>query len=129
MAFVGDRERENAAAVLQRQYLHGRLSLDELAHRVELALHARDSRDLRAALRGLPSPLFDGDELRRLARTARRGAVLALLWSAWLLATVVLLATFAVTAVVHGVSTGDAVGFPGAWILATALVVRASRRA
>jgi hypothetical protein len=129
VTLVGDRERESAAAALRRQYLHGRLSLDQLAQRVEFALHARDTDELRAALRGLPPLWRDGAEIRRLGSVARRAVILALLWSVWLLVSIVLLVSFSLTALVHGVSTGDAIGFAGAWVVATALAVRASRRA
>jgi hypothetical protein len=128
VALVSDRERESVAALLRRQYLYGRLSHDQLAQRVELALRARDSRDLRAALCELPPVWRDKEEIRRVGRMARRGAILALLWSGWLLASVVLLTIFAVTALWHGVSTGGALVVAGTWVVATALVVRAARR-
>jgi hypothetical protein len=129
MTLVGTGEREAAAAQLRRHYLAGRLSLDELDRRLQAALAARSDRDLRDALQELPPSWRDAGEIRRIGRLALRLAVRASLAAIWLLLSFVLLVAFTLTAVVHGVTAGDAVGFPLAWLLATALVWRAARRA
>ena len=54
MALIGDRDRDHAAARLKQHYLRGRLSLEELTERLEVALTARRDRDVRVALSGLP---------------------------------------------------------------------------
>ena len=129
MALVSGRDREAAAAALQRHFVSGRLSADELAERVRLALEARDAGQLRRALRELPPAWRDGDELSRLARAARRRAVMAIGAILWAVASRVLLVSFAAAAVAHGATTADAVGYPLAWLVVTALAVYARRRA
>lgn len=129
VALVGTREREGAADALRRHFVSGRLSVDELADRLRLALQARDGRELRRSLTGLPPAWRDGDELRRLARAARRRAVVATVSALWLLATLVLLAAFAAGAISHGPTTADVVGYPTAWAIVTALAWHARRRA
>ena len=129
MSLVSTREREGAADALRRHFVSGRLSVDELADRVRLALQARDGRELRRSLTGLPPLWRDGDELRRLARDVKRRAVVATVSALWLLATLVLLVAFAAGAVAHGPTTADVVGYPAAWVIVTALAWRAGRRA
>jgi hypothetical protein len=129
VTLVSAREREGAAQALHRHFLSGRLTIDEFGERVRLALQARDGRELRRALSGLPPIWRDGDELRRLARTAKRSAVLATVALLWLLVTVVLLIAFAASALGDGVTTGDLVGYPLAWLLVTGLAWRVRRRA
>src|SRR2546423_1754265 len=51
---VGDHERDRATHELQRHYREGRLSVDELAQRLETALRARNGVQLRSALNELP---------------------------------------------------------------------------
>jgi hypothetical protein len=129
VSLVSAREREGAAAALRRHFVSGRLSVDELGDRVRLALEARDGRDLRRSLTGLPPAWRDGEELRRAARTAKRAAVVATVTALWLLATLVLLVAFAAAAVAHGPTTADVVGYPTAWLIVSALAWRARRRA
>jgi Domain of unknown function (DUF1707) len=129
VVLVSAREREAAAAALRRHFVSGRLSADELADRVRLALEAHDGRQLRRALRELPPTWRDGDELRRLARTARRRAVIAIVTILWAVATLVLLVAFVAGALAHGATTADAVGYPLAWLIVTALAGHARRRA
>ena len=50
MALIGDRERESAVAQLHGHYLQGRLSLEELTDRLEVALGARRDGEVRRAL-------------------------------------------------------------------------------
>ena len=54
-SLVGDPERDRAANELQRHYREGRLSVEELAERLETALHARTGLQLRSALNELPA--------------------------------------------------------------------------
>src|SRR5437763_13514467 len=54
---VGDAERRHTADTLQRHYVDGRLSAEELAERVRQATAARTRAELDAELRDLP-PLF-----------------------------------------------------------------------
>jgi uncharacterized protein DUF1707 len=126
---VSAREREAAAAALRRHFVSGRLSTDELAERVRLALEAHDVGELRRALRGLPPLWRDGDELRRVARDAKRRMVIGVVTILWAIATLVLLLSFAAGAFAHGATTAAAVGYPVAWLVVTALAVRARRRA
>jgi hypothetical protein len=129
VALVGTRERESAAEALRRHFLSGRLSLEELTERVGLALEARDGRDLRRAMRGLPPTWRDGEELRRVARHAKRRAVTAVVTGLWLFVSLILLVALASDAVGGGLSAGTAIGYLVAWLLVSALAWRARRRA
>jgi hypothetical protein len=129
VAPVSARDREGAAQALRSHFVSDRLSLEEFGDRVRLALDARDGSELRRALRGLPPVWRDGDELRRVALTVRRGVVRAGITLLWFLLTVVLLIAFAASVVAHGPSTSDEVVFPVAWLIVSALAWRAYRRA
>jgi hypothetical protein len=129
MSLVSDRERERAAAGLRRAYLSGRLSTDELAERVGIALRAREREDLRSAFVGLPPLWHDADEVRRVGRLAKRGVVLALLTIFWTLASFGLLFGFTLDVLLHGVTVFGALVYPALWLVMTALVWRAARRA
>jgi len=118
-----------AAVALQRHFVNGRLSLEEFGERVRLALQARDGRELRRAFVGLPPAWQDRDEIRRVGRLAKRGAVLALVALIWLFVSTLLLIAFTVTAIAHGVTVGDAIAFPLAWLAATLLAWIVARRA
>jgi uncharacterized protein DUF1707 len=126
---VSARDRQSAADALRRHFLSGRLSLDEFGDRVRLVLQARDGRELRRAFAGLPPVWRDGDELRRVARTAKRALVIATVSSLWLIATLVLLVAFVVGVVTHGATTSAFVGYPAAWLVVSGLAWWASRRA
>jgi uncharacterized membrane protein (DUF485 family) len=126
---VSARDRESTADLLRRHFVVGRLSLDDFADRVRVALQARDSRDLRRALSGLPPIWRDGDELRRLASAAKRSAVVLVVSILWVFATFVLLIAFAAGAVAHGPTIADVAGYSAAWVIVTALAWRARRRA
>ena len=131
MSLVGDRDRDRAAGSLGGHYLAGRLTVDELSERVELALGARTRRELGAAFAGLPwaVDLHEAAEQgRRLVRTAVRGAVLLLLTGTWFLFTVCLLVGFGVTLVVHDVSATELVAFLLVWLLPTVLLLRMWRK-
>jgi hypothetical protein len=128
MGLVSGGERESAAAQLRRHYLAGRLSLEELDGRLQVAVVARTRGDLQRALRELPPRWRDGEEIRRLGRFALRLAARATLVAFWLLLSFLLLVAFAFTALAHGVDS-DALAFPLVWLVATVLVWRAARRA
>jgi hypothetical protein len=53
---VSDAEREQALAELRDGYAQGRLTHETFAHRVEVALRARASRELRSVVADLPRP-------------------------------------------------------------------------
>ena len=129
MSLVSDTERERAASSLRRQFLHGRLSTEQFAERVELVFAARRRRDFRQAFAELPPLWLDTDELRRIARQTKRAVVRALVAAAWVFITLVLLVAFAVNAFGHGLTAHDVIGFSFAWVVATALCWRVRRRA
>jgi Domain of unknown function (DUF1707) len=129
VTLVSAREREGAADALRRHFLSGRLSVDEFAERVRLALQARDTRELRRSLGGLPPAWRDGEELRRAAATVRGALAVATISALWLLATVALLVAFISGAIAHGPTAGELVGYPVAWAIVTALAWQARRRA
>src|ERR1041385_2725154 len=117
MALVSDQERERAAMGLRRQYLSGRLSVEELAERVDIALRAREQVDLRAAFAGLPPPWRDGDEMRQVGRRAKRAAVLALLTIVWTLGSFGLLFGFTLSVLLHGLTLFGALVYPMLWLV------------
>ena len=87
MALPAEHDRNRAAATLRRHYLLGRLSVEELSDRLDLAFAARSQRELRQAFRGLPSP-WSRSELepvientRYAARRTLQFTVLAGFWS------------------------------------------------
>jgi hypothetical protein len=129
MALVSARDRDGATDVLRRHFVDGRLSLEEFGDRVRLALQARDSRDLRRALTGLPPIWRDRGELRRFASAAKRRAVLLIVSILWLFATVVLLVAFAASAITRGPTSAVVVGYSTAWVVVSALAWVARRRA
>jgi hypothetical protein len=129
VALVSTRDREGAAEALRRHFVNGRLELDEFSDRLRLALQARTGWQLRRALWGLPPVWRDGDELRRIAREAKRRVVMAIVAALWIVASLVLLLSFAVSAVADGPTTTDAVGYSVAWLVVTAVAWQARRRA
>jgi hypothetical protein len=129
MPVVSDGERERAAAALRQQFVHGRLSTEELAERVELALRARNRRDFQRAFRGLPPVWLDGDELRRLGREAKRTVVRLFVAAAWALVTLVLLIALAADAVRDDMTLHNATTIAVVWVGATALAWHFRRRA
>lgn len=129
MSLVSAHDRESAADALRRHFVVGRLSLDDFTQRVRLALQARDSRELRRSLSGLPPVWRDGDELRRLASVAKRRAVRLVVSILWLVASFVLLIAFGGGVIAHGLTTADVVGYGIAWVIVSALAWRVRRRA
>lgn len=129
---VGDRERERAALTLQRHYREGRLTVDELAERVQSVLSARYRHELRRALRSLPPRWADPEAivremLRPAARAARQAALVLATVVIWLLGSLLLLA-FAGWLVSHGPGLAGLVAFPLAWVTLTWLLWVGSHR-
>jgi hypothetical protein len=106
MALIGDRERERAAAFLRHCYVQGRISVDELAERLEVALSARRDSEMRMALADLPGTWRGqaaiGQGLETLSQSVRRVAFLVLVWSLWWAASLVLLIGFVASVVATG---------------------------
>jgi Domain of unknown function (DUF1707) len=127
MALIGDRERERAAARLKQHYLGGRLSLEELTERLEVALTARRERDVRIALGGLPAAgLRSG--LDEAWRAARRTAFVIAVWSLWWAASLVLLIGYVASVVAQGLSVTIAAVFAALWLLSTLAARRVTHR-
>jgi Domain of unknown function (DUF1707) len=125
VTLVGDADRERALALLRRHYAEGRLDRYDLIRRVDVAATARSTRDVAVALRGLPNGLLEAfvaprvrDGLPALHR-ARRLAVAVIVSALWLFATMVLLISFGVAALVGSASTPLAVFFTLCWLLIT----------
>ena len=119
MSLVGTRDRERLADELRRHYIEGRLSSDELADRLELALRARTQGDLFLAARSLPGHALWQEVLRPPARAVGRAAVLLALVSMWCMASLVFVLAFFVAVIVHGATAEMLAGFPLAWALMT----------
>ena len=122
MTRVGHPERDRAAEALRRHYVAGRLSEEELA------LAARDRRDLRAALVELPPPWLQVEEtivpsLQAAAERVRHVAVAVSAFVVWLMLSATLLVLLVAVAADHG-SSLDLVGFPLAWLVVTAVLYR-----
>ena len=109
---------------MRRHYVQGRLSVDEFAERLELALRASSDRELRPVLRDLPAPwqnLQDvvGPAAKAAKDTVARAGILLALLTFWALFSLVLLLAFAIALLVDGPSTLEVFGFPLAWLAAT----------
>ena len=126
MALIADRQRERAADSLRRHFLCGRLTADEFADRVDLALRARTDRDLRAALDDLPRPWEPAELLpvaRAAGRVAQRVALFCVLASLWTVVSVLLLVAF-VVAMAAGASTAGELAVFAVWVAITYAVWR-----
>jgi hypothetical protein len=131
MALIGDRDRDHAAGKLRNHYVDGRLTLEELSERVEIALGARSRHELRAAFTGLPwtTDLQEAFEQgRSFVRAAVRGVALLLLTGTWFLFTVCLLVVFTVTLLFGEVSAAELVLFGLVWLVPTLLLLRLWRK-
>ena len=129
MTRVGDPERLRAAGALRRHYVEGRLTEDEFAERVELALAARTRTDLRAPFADLPRrPSLEelGFPVVRAGALARRAAVVAMAVGAWIMLSFALLVAFAVVLVVSGASAVALIAFPLAWVVLTVVLFKAA---
>ncbi|MDX6512571.1 MAG: hypothetical protein QOE36_2075 [Gaiellaceae bacterium] len=124
MALVADGQREQTVAALRRYYVEGRLDALELSHRVENALRARTTDDLRAALRDLP---WVADTARGVARTSIAAAWVAGLAVLWVIGSAVLLSVF-VVALVSNASGETLLGVALAWLLLSGAVGLHGRR-
>lgn len=128
MGLIGDHDRDRAAARLRQHYLRGRLTLEELTERLEVALTARRDRDVRVALSGLPAfGLRTG--LDEAWRAARRTAFLVAVWSLWWAASLVLLIGYVATIVVQGLSLAIAAVFAALWCVCTFFAKRVTAQA
>jgi Flp pilus assembly protein TadB len=133
MALVGDHERQRAADLLNRHYQRGRLSLEELSERLELALRARRDSDVRSALADLPASWREQTRGLRFGfddawRAARRTAFVVAVWMLWWAASMVLLIGFVISLLVQGLALGTAATFAVLWLLCTFAARRVSRR-
>ena len=119
MALAGDGDRERAVASLREHFLLGRLTLDELSARTEVALRARSLQELRRALAGLPQ-----FTVRAAAQSAVRGGMLVLFTGAWLMFSLALLLVLGLTALIHGASAPELAAFLVVWLVPTYLLSR-----
>lgn len=130
MHLIADGDRDRASEALRGHYQRGRLSVDELAERLDVALSARTSRELRTAFRGLPSPWSPG-ELASTFEGATRAASRVLLFLAlagvWSMASLFLLVAFVVV-LAAGASAAAQVAVPALWIAVSYLAWRAWKR-
>jgi hypothetical protein len=122
VTLAGDDDRERAVSSLREHFVRGRLTVEELAERTEIALCARSYRDLRRAFAGLPE--WPG---RAGIGTVVRGAALVALTGAWLLFSFVLLVVFALTVLIHGASGIELAAFLAVWLVPTYLLSRVWR--
>jgi hypothetical protein len=133
MALIGDRDRERAAAQLTRHYVRGRLSLDELTERLDVALSARRDTEVRDAFRDLEAPWHEQAAAARQAvegtwRATRRAAFALALWSLWWVASLFLLIGYMVSLVAGRVTWTNTAVVLALWLLATTAVRRTTRR-
>jgi hypothetical protein len=128
--FVGDRDRERAAASLREQYAGGYLTVDELTRRIGRVVTARSRRDLRRALSGLSVSVFDRPAdagAAELLGQARR-ALLFVLTGVYLVFTCTLLLVLGLLALIQGLSGSELLVFLIIWLVPTYLVSRIWRR-
>ena len=126
---VGDPERDRAAHELQRHYREGRLSMDELAQRLETALRASDRGQLRSALNDLPRPRWgEVEALRSPVRAIRNAAILAGTAVLWLFWSIGMLAAFVAWLAANGPSLAALLVFPALWFGLSWLLWSSSKR-
>ena len=127
---VGDRERDHATHELQRHYREGRLTTDELAHRLEAVLRARSGSQLRSALRDLPAWRWaeSGTIRRSPVRLLRNAALVMGAVVMWLFVSFGLLIAFIAWLVANGPGLVGLLVFPLVWLAATWLLWSGSRR-
>ena len=128
MTLVGDRERERTAESLRRHYLSGRLTVEELSERTDLALSARSHHELASALRDLPFRDDALDAARRAGRTLVRGGVILAMATIWAIFSFVLLVAFFATLLIHGPTLHDEIAFPLVWLVGSWLLWRPVKR-
>jgi len=108
---------------LREHFVRGRLTLDELSERCELALGARSRSDLRRALEELP-PLAP----QAIVRGVVRGVALVAFTGAWLVFSALLLVVFTLTLAIAGLSGLELAVFLVVWLVPTYLLFRRWRR-
>lgn len=133
MALIGDPDRERVAALLKRHYLRGRLSVDELSERLELAFTARRDNELRVALAELPASWHEQPAgMRRgldaMWRSTKRVVFVAAVWALWWTVSLVLMIGFVVSVLVQGLSLVNAIAFPAVWLVCTLAAKQFARR-
>jgi Domain of unknown function (DUF1707) len=133
MALIGDRERERAANQLTEHYLQGRLSLDELTQRLELALSARRHTDVRRAFADLPASWRQQvagarSGLDSMWRGVCHAALVLAVWVLWAAVSFALLVGFIVSVLVQGLSLSNGLLFPALWLGSTAVARHVTRR-
>lgn len=139
MPLVGDPERDRAVSILRRAYAKGYLEIDELEPRVDAAVRARSGRDLASSVRGIPGGAFelavDGYVLPAVRagtlglRVRAIGFLLRLLLIGWAAFTALLLAIFAIVALIAGPSLSAGATILVIWLAATAGLLAARRGA
>lgn len=131
-SLVGDPERDRTAKELQRHYVEGRLSLEDLAQRLETALHARNGVQLRSALNELPARWTDLEVMRTAVRSpvraVRNAAILAATAAVWLLWSIGVLVAFVAWLAANGPSLGALLVFPLLWFGVTWLLWSTGKR-
>ena len=131
-SLVGDPERDRTAKELQRHYVEGRLSLEDLAQRLETALHARNGVQLRSALNELPARWTDPEVMRTAVRSpvraVRNAAILAATAAVWLLWSIGVLVAFVAWLAANGPSLGALLVFPLLWFGVTWLLWSTGKR-
>jgi hypothetical protein len=129
---VGDPERDRATQALQRHYREGRLSVDELAQRLETVLHARNAGQLRSALKELPSgwaaPEAVRQGLRSPVRSLRNAAILLGTAVVWLFWSIGMLVAFVAWLAGNGASLGALLVFPLLWFAVSWLLWHSGKR-
>ncbi len=133
MALIGDGDRERVAALLKRHYLRGRLSVEELSDRLEVAFTARRDKELRVALAELPAawherPARARQGLDSMWGSMKRAVFVAAVWALWWTVSLVLMIGFVVSVLVQGLSLVNAIAFPAVWLLCTFGARRVVRR-
>jgi DUF1707 SHOCT-like domain len=125
MPLVADAQRDRVVETLRRNYVLGRLTVEDLAERTELALAARTTTELRRTLRDLPR----GEELlARGGRALRTGLQLLLLAALWVVGSLALLLSLVVLLVAGEREALVLLSVPALWVVLTALVVRSGGR-
>lgn len=123
VALAGDLERERATARLREGYARGQLTLDEFSRRTGRVLSARSRWQLRRSLFDLSGP-----PLIESVRDSVHDLVLAVVTGAYVVFSLVLLAAFALTLLIHGVSVSAFVVVLLVWLVPTVWISRLRHR-
>jgi uncharacterized protein DUF1707 len=133
MALIGDRERDRAANQLTEHYLQGRISLEELTERLELALTARRRSEVRRAFTELPASWREQVAGARSGldawwRAACHAALVLAVWVLWAAVSFTLLVGFVISVLVQGLSLANGLLFPALWLASTGVARHVTRR-